>query len=237
MMLDIKLCVENADQGDLKSAIVSFLTSCTTPAFCALPKVEIELLMLQLLQDIGAVSSEPEAYELVSQLKITQTKARALIYAQELRSSSEKTLDEKVRLLLRKPILQKKTNQFALEIDNPLVANHLRARLKSLGYLSDGSFSPSIVKLSLDAFVAMIDFYLTEAERKKVAKALIAAGAPDGSFKGVLRSTIVKLASKVAAESGEAMVKEVAAVCGPIIDGVADDLKARATGLFDKEGN
>jgi hypothetical protein len=143
----IKEKLDELEHDILKNATEEFLVGFCTPAFGALPKSEIELIVMRFLEQIGFITSEPEVYELVSKLKITRTKARNLIYERELRRLSPKQLDDRVKSLLKRPLIQKSGDFFVLEVENPLVSDHLRSRVKKLGYVSDGSFSPSIVKL------------------------------------------------------------------------------------------
>ena len=78
-----------------------FLNQFTTPAFGALPKKDVELIVLNIIERINTVGSEPEVYELVSKLRVNRSKARNLIYSQELRKSSAEELDEKLNLYLK----------------------------------------------------------------------------------------------------------------------------------------
>lgn len=43
------------------------------------------------------------------------------------------------------------------EIDNSLLIDHIKNELKELGYLSDSSFSPSIIRLSREAFISLLE--------------------------------------------------------------------------------
>ena len=226
------------DAGDERaaSALKTLLERFLDPAFGALPKSEIELLILAALEEIGAISSEPGVYELVSKLRVTRTKARNLIYERELRRLSATELDSRVKNLLKRPIIQKAGDQFVLEVENPLVSDHLRSKVQSLGHVSDGSFSPSIVKLPLDAVVALIELYIPENERGPVKDALVAAGAPDTSFRGVLKAVLRKVASKVAADTGEALLDHASEYISPIVDAAADGLTGKISEVFPEEG-
>lgn len=216
------------------AALETFLTRYLTPAFGTLPKAEIDLLVLNLLEDMGAINKDSGVYELVSKLRVTRSKARNLIYQRELRTATSAQLDLQVRKILQRPIIQKAGDVFVLEVENPLVADHLRAKVQSLGYASDGSFSPNIVKLSLDAITALLESNLTVKEREDVREALIAAGAPDISFRGILKATLKKLASKVAANTGEEMLEEVSNYMKPIVEGAVEEAKVRAKSLFSR---
>ena len=232
--MDIEQIVNNSTEESAKSALTYFLESYMTPAFGALPKNEVELIVLNVLEKLNAIDDEPELYELVSKLKVTRSKARGLIYDRELRRSSEEELDEKVKALLKKPLIQKNGELYVLEVENPLVSDHLRSKVQKLGYVSDGSFSPSIVKLGLDAVAALIESYLTDQERNDVKDALVAAGAPDTSFKGVIKATFKKVAGKVASDTGEALMEKASDFISPIIDAGIELVTEKAGELFEE---
>lgn len=213
-----------------RQVLVQLLTQYLTPAFGVLPKPEIDLAMLEALQQLGVVSADPSIYELVAQLRITRAKARNLIYARELRRSSSADLDAKLKALLRSPLLLKNGELFALEIENPLLADHLKARLQSLGHASDGSFSPTLVTLKIDAMVALIASCLSKDEQEAMRKALVKAGAPDTSFRGLLTGALKSLGGKLASKAGEAAVEQASDYLGPVLDAaikpVVDKLSA-----------
>ncbi len=232
--MDANTIIATASPERLKHALKGFLHGYRDPAFGALPKGETELLVLRLLTDLGAVGERPTVYELVSKLKVTRTKARRLIYEQELRKRSAQQLDEEVCELLQHPIIEKSGELFVLEVESPLVSDHLRAKLHALRRVSDGSFSPSLVKLSLEAMTSLVESYLSEKDREGIKKALIAAGAPDTSLKGVLKAVLKKVGEKVADEAGEAVAEEASKYMIPILDGTIGAIKFGFKGLFPK---
>ncbi|WP_219625941.1 hypothetical protein, partial [Vibrio parahaemolyticus] len=85
--MNIRERIEQQERDVITGALVDFLESYMNPAFGALPKNEVELMVLDILEKIGAVDSEPQIYELVSKLKVTRSKSRNLIYERELRRS------------------------------------------------------------------------------------------------------------------------------------------------------
>ncbi len=230
--MDIKRIINTLPEAHAKAVLAQLLERYLSPAFAALPKNEVELLVLDALEQVGAISADPQLYELVSKLKVTRAKARRLIYDRELRHSSSADLDAKVKALLKRPLLQKQGELFVLEVENPLVSDHLRDKVQQLGYVSDGSFSPSLIKLGLEAITALIADLLSADEQEQVRLALVAAGAPDGSFKGVLKATLKKLACKVAADSGEALLDKAAGYLAPIVDASIAALGEKAAELF-----
>jgi hypothetical protein len=230
--MDIRSITAEIETRQMKGALDEFLLSFLDPAFGALPKGEVELLVLRLLTQIGAVSERPNVYELVGKLRVTRSKARQLIYAQELRSRTVEELEADIRELLRRPILQKRGDLFKLEVENPLVSDHLRAKLQELGHATDGSFSPSLVTITLEGMVALIEAQLSKAERETTFAALVRAGAPDKSLRGVLRSALKRLGEKVADEAGGAIAGEVADYIGPLLESRGPAITAAFRSLF-----
>lgn len=92
------------------------------------------------------------------------------------------------------------------------------------------------MKLPLDAVVALIELYIAENERAQVRAALIAAGAPDTSFKGVLKAVLKKVAGKVASDTGEAMLESTSEYLSPIVDAAVIEIRAKIAEVFSAEG-
>ena len=233
--MDINQIVNHATEEEAKSALSYFLKSYMEPAFGALPKNEVELIVLNVLAKLKAIDEEPELYEFVSKLKVTRSKARGLIYDRELRRSSEEELNEKVKSLLKRPLIQKNGDLYVLEVENPLVSDHLRSKVKKLGYVSDGSFSPNIIRLGLDAITALIESDLSSKEKDTVKDALVAAGAPDTTLTGALKATLKKVGGKVASETGEILIEKASDFISPIIDAGIEKITEKAGELFESK--
>ena len=231
--MDFKKLIKDAGQKKTAEALERFLRSYSTPSFSSLPKAEVDLLALQLLVDLEAIPPEPTQYELVSKLKITSSKSRSLIYGRDLRRTSEHDLDSKVMETLKKPIIQKAGEYFVLDVENPLVLDHLKAQVRQLGYISDGSFSQNVVRLPLDAITALIEHYIPEDKRDPVKDALVAAGAPDKSLRGALKAVLRKVGAKVADETGDALMKQASEYMEPIVSAGLGTLTTKAKELFD----
>ena len=233
--MEIKNYILGSDAEKCREVLASFLDGYLSPAFGALPKKEIDLLVMNALEKTAYINHDPSLYELVQKLRVTRMKARNLIYDQELRRLNTPELDQRVKDALLHPILQKDGELFLLEIENPLVSDHLRSKIQKLEFISDSSFSPSIVKLPLNAIVAVIEDYLNEEERKNVKKALVKAGAPDISLQGILKSTLKIAAKKLTSDTGEALVESASEYLSPILDNAVDSTLEIFADLFKKE--
>ena len=219
--MEIQQQIQGSSEASTKEVLDLILAAYLSPAFGVLTKREIDILIFDALEKIGYIDANPTIYSLIQKLRVTKSKARQLLYERELRRMNEKDLDARVKELLKRPTIQKQGELFALEIENPLLSDHLRAKVQTLGYASDGSFSPSLVKLSDEAIVALIDALLDEKQKKEVTRAFEKLGLPDKSFKGVLKGVLKVLAKKAADEAGSKLVEN---VLGPVIDGDFDGI-------------
>jgi hypothetical protein len=133
---------------------------------------------------------------------------------------------------LTSPLILKQGDLFTLEIENPLVIDHVKEKLKSLGYATDGSFSPSLVKLSIDTFNALVTNSIPVANQSAVKAALVTAGAPDGSFGAVVRGVLVRLGGKFADSAGEELAGNISDYLGPLLSGATTEITAKVSELF-----
>lgn len=230
--MQIETHIAAASEAQAKAALSALLAAYTAPSFGVLPKAELDLAMLLALQGLGAIGPEPSIYELVASLRVTRPKARNLLYALELRRSTPALLDAKLKTLLRTPILHKQGELFALEVENPLLADHLKARLQQLGHASDGSFSASLITLKLEAMVALLASCLSAEEQEKLRLALVKAGAPDTSLRGLLAAAFKKLGARLASKAGEAAAEQVSDYLGPLLDAATKTAAAKIGALL-----
>lgn len=230
--MGIRDVVTDASDNLCKDGLFSFLEKYLRPAFGTLPKREIDVLVLELLQKLGFIKPDPSIYELITQLRVTRSKARNLFYDLELRKLEDEKLDDKVREALKKPLIQKQGDSFVLEIENPLVLDHLRALVQRLGYATDGSFSPSLVKLTGTSFAVLIEHFVDPASQELLKEAYIKAGGTDDSFKGVLKSLLKKLGTKIADDAGRAVAEKASDYLSPLLDVAVDQFRAMAGKLI-----
>ncbi len=230
--MNLKDILKESSNEKINSTLLKILENYLNPAFGSLPKREVDLLMFEVLEDLHIVKSNPDLYSVVRDLRVTRSKARSLLYDRELRKYRDEELDDLVKEALKKPIISKNQDEIKLEIESPLISDHLRARVKKLGFLSDGSFSPSIVTLPIKAVAPLIESYLSPKEKKEIKNALSRAGVPDGSLVGFLKAVAVKVGSKVASDAGEAAIDQAEEYFGPIISGAIGVITERASTLF-----
>lgn len=232
--MNIEDLAQKKSKQELQEILCKLLSSYMNPAFGALPKREIDLFFLNSLESLGAIKENPSLYELVSKLRITRNKARTLYYDRELRRLDNDKLDTKAIEALKHPILQKQGELFVLEIENPLVSDHLRHMFQNIGYATDSSFSPSLVKISIDAFVRLLDDRLSDDSKKVVRKALVRAGAPEKSFKGIVKGALGILGKKVASDAGEAVAENISDYISPLWEASSQKVYDSFIALFNE---
>jgi hypothetical protein len=234
----IKENLAKTNKNELVDILSFLLSSYCQPSFGTLPKSEIDLLMLESLIDIKYISKEPQVYELVSKLKVTSTKARKLIYERELRKYNENELDDKVKQILINPIIQKNGELFLFEVENPLLVDHIKNRLKSLEYLSDGSFSPSIIKLSSKAMNELVKSYIDKKNIKKVERILSKKGIEQPTIKGFVVAGLKKLARKAVDDVGDDMIESTEDFLGTLLsNNISTSLINSISNLLLEENN
>lgn len=127
-------------------------------------------------------------------------------------------MDDKVIEALLHANFAKDGDYFVLDIESPLLRAYLKNRLKEIGHVSDGSFSQTVVRMNLNAVSGMIEYYIPKKEQAKVRAALVKAGADDGSLKGVLKSSLKHLGSKILGEGAGVLVDNVSDMVGGLIN-------------------
>ena len=194
------------------------------------------LVFLMKLQELDIFNKNPDIYELVSELRVTRTKARNLLYESKLRQTTKTELDQELITILKNPIFFKDNDKIGIEIDNPYLIDHLRAKLKKLNHITDGSFSPELVRLTTDAFISLFESYLPEKSKEKIRKAFIEIGAEaDSSLKGVLKGALKKLGSKIADEAGSQFAESANEYLSPIINENIILIKNKFKSLFNEK--
>lgn len=80
----------------------------------------------------------------------------------KLRKSVEDSLDNELKQLLVNPLflMDLCKDEINLEVTNPYTLDHLKAKLKQMGHITDSSFSSEIMKLSTWAFSSLVMHYI-----------------------------------------------------------------------------
>ena len=224
------------DAEDIKSEFIELLRDYLTPAFGSISKRDFDILLFMKLQNLGVIDKNPEIYELVSNLRVTRAKARNLLYEAKLRASTTEDLDRELKEILINPTFLKDQDKIGIEIGNPYLIDHLRFKLKKLNHITDGSFSPEIVKLTTDAYISIFESYLPDTSKQEIINSFIELGAiNDTSFSGIMTSILKKLATKVADDTGAQIAESIGKYLKLIIDANINSINEKFSSLFVSE--
>lgn len=216
----------------LVEALSKFLSDFCTPAFGSMPKREIELAVFELLQGLSVVENKASLYELMTQLRITRAKAAQLLFDIEVRRLGSDELRSLLAEALVSPRFAKDGEYYVLEIENPLVHAYLKERLRKLNHVSDTSFNSALIRMPVDAVSDLIADHLMEEQREAVRIALVAAGAPDTSWRGVLRSALKKLGAKFIGKASDELVDDASEFLKPILNGASESIEPIWSSVF-----
>ena len=224
--------LRDTEAEKVKQVFAELLEAYLSPAFGSMSKRDFEILLFTKLQDLDLFEQNPDLYILVSELKVTRYKARNLLYESGLRQTSVADLDEELKNLIVSPIFLQDNDKIGLEIQNPFVIDHLKAKLRKLKHITDGSFSPELVKLTPAAFIALFDSYISEKSKKDILKTFIEMGLKkDTSFTGLLKGVLKSLGKKIADEAGGKLVESVVDYLDPLLKGSIELIKEKFTDL------
>lgn len=231
--MDLITLLSEADAIDVKQRFIELVNSYLQPSYGSMSKRDLEILLFMKLQELGAIQKDPDLYQLIKDLKISRTRVRNLLYEAKIRTSKEEDLDNELIQLLQKPVFLKSGDKVAIEIQNPLLTDHFKFKVRELGFITDGSFSAELVKLDYSAYIALVESMISVEAKGTTVKLLVDAGImKDTSFKGVFTELVKKIGAKIANEVGEQAIDETFKYLSPIISGKIGDAKDILLGLF-----
>lgn len=216
----------HVDDATIKACLVKILSEYGNPSFGSMSKRDVDLAIFSVLQKLNYISEEPTIYEVMQKLKVTRSKARSLIYEAEIRRlKDEKDLDDLLRKKIEHPIFGKIGDKISLEIDNPLLIDHLRYRLKKLGAITDGSFHAEIVSMTHEAFSDLYVDLLPDNDANAIYEKFVALGvAREKGAKPFLKAAMKCIAHAALGKAGEELVGAAQGIVGEWIQGVMDNI-------------
>jgi hypothetical protein len=152
---EVPKLLKDKDADSLKSAFVELMEAFNSPAFGSITKKDFEVSLFIKLQELGVITDRPTLYEVLTKLKVTRTKARNLIYEANLWKKSTDDLNYELKIILKNPSFLNDGKSISISVENPLLQDHIKSILKSLQFITDGSFSSEILRLTPDAYVSL----------------------------------------------------------------------------------
>ncbi len=185
----LKSCSPQKVQKEFCALVGAYLN----PSFGSMSKADFNVLLFNSLQKLGAIPKESNLYDLTYELHLTKSRAQSLLYNANLRKGyTSQDLEKQLRKAISDAVLLKEKDRVSVEIENPVLRDYLKKRLKDLNHISDGSFSVDIVKMTHQAFSDLYEALLEEKTKKEIRKALIDKGVEESVV-----SSIKKLVKKV----------------------------------------
>lgn len=99
-----------------------------------------------------------------------------------------------------------------MEVENPLLHDYMKAQLKRLGHITDGSFSSDIIRLTHEAYSALsiFVFEIQNTPNLEILKQYLVdnKSISNTSVKGVISGFLMVVGKKIASDAGEAYASE-----------------------------
>ena len=193
------------------AALIKMIEPHFSPVFGAAKTVEHEVAAIKAFQILGVLTLNPSQFELVTKLRITKAKANSLLYQVELRRSTDDLAwDQRIKNLLLDPVITKDGDYFSISIDNPLLKEVVRERLRSLDIVVDDAKSIDLLRIPAGGVIKLVVSLMSELEKKNTEKKLIEAGITISKTKSLIQGLVQKFGEKFAGEAGEVAGKELA---------------------------
>lgn len=202
------------------------------PSFGSMSKRDVDIMLFKALQDLGIIDPKPSIYDVIRLLNITRSKARNLIYESSLQRQDEQNLEQELKDLIIKPIFLKEGDKVCIEVDNPLLTDYIRQRLKGLKHITDSSFNNELVKMTPEAFSALYTDLLPEESIDAINRKFVALGVQDEKGPlGVVKKVVAIIARAALGRSGEMLAESTINAIGGWLQGRFDDIPNNVDGL------
>ncbi|TDQ15188.1 hypothetical protein DFQ04_3074 [Algoriphagus boseongensis] len=128
--------------------------------FSNMPKRDLDVLIFHLLEKHGAFKGMSN-YDIARFLRTTPTKVKSAKYESVLRfdyKDFEKGdyLKSALREYFKKPLLHFDNNYLYMQIENPVLMDALKGKLKEGGLFFDGSFNSEVIKMTSEGYTKFI---------------------------------------------------------------------------------
>jgi len=150
-----------------------FIKAFKSPSFGALPKKEVELLVLRLLIEAGVFGEKIDSYILSRELCIPVSKAKTLYYEYQLRNCEESTNYIIELLKTAQVIIVDKRVVIQVGVDSLYIKNQLEATIKELNDYPDYSFNKDILKFSTDTYLKILSKFCDEQQIEEIEEEIL----------------------------------------------------------------
>lgn len=221
------MAARNTEEARASRALSHLWEHARVPSFGGLAKADLEVVLVETFIHAGRLNPLPSEPELMRELGVTRAKARAIRYRLELRANpSDEELDLALLELLLDPIVERDGDRLAIDVDRPRLLEHLRERAKRERRITDGSFSASLVRLSADSWVVLVEALLAQhhpgsadvaASVARQARTLMGKVPP--TVAGILQGALAAQVKRVAGKGAAAATDSIIAAAGRMLQG------------------
>lgn len=219
--------LDKIKKEDLLKSLNEFFESYRNPAFGALPKREIDLLVFAWMRELAIIKEDATAYSLMTDLRVTRTKAMQLLFDYDMRKrgGNEGALNGEVKKAISSLRFIKDGSWIVLEIENPLVHAHLKSLVQRAKHVSDSSFSPSIVKLTPEALADVLVLLWEDGVDAEIDKRLKAQGLiKDRTWKGAIVTSLKHIGKRFAGDGTDILSDKLTEEIKPLVDANIDKI-------------
>lgn len=164
--------IKNLKDSDAKKLLTGFMDIYLEKGFGVMNKTEIEVLLYHTFKENGLL--EGECFKDSFELRISESKARKLIYESQIKYANRN--DEELNLYLRTAIgnslthavFSKKGKEIRFVIEDKYLRVAMNAKLRANHYFADTSFNRDIISLDEDTFVELIKLLVPNKKQKEV---------------------------------------------------------------------
>ena len=200
--------INNLSEKEAKSILEDFMGIYLGKGFGLMNKTEIETLMYNVFKNHNLLTGK--CYQDSFDLKITEAKARKLIYESQVkygfddRNMMDKHLRETVGKALENAYFAKNNSEIRFAIEDKYTRVALYAKLRANNYFADTSFNKDIVSLNEEAFTELVTLLVPNVDKETVLQKLVAVTldkkTKNSDVKTIVKSFIKKTIEKAALE-------------------------------------
>lgn len=164
--------IKNLKDSDAKKLLTGFMDIYLEKGFGVMNKTEIEVLLYHTFKENGLL--EGECFKDSCELRISESKARKLIYESQIKYANRNY--EELNLYLRTAIgnslkhavFSKKGNEIRFVIEDKYLRVAMNAKLRANHHFADTSFNRDIISLDEDTFVKLINLLVPNDQKDDV---------------------------------------------------------------------
>lgn len=207
--------------NDTKAVLLEkFLVAYRTPSFGALPKREIDLLVMNLLFKTQVIDENDSDQKISRQLFVAESKVRALRYELDVRNQAldDKWIKRELIAALEKASVFTAQDQgrIALHVRRPLLRKEIEDLLAKDNSFADYSFNRDLLILRAEAFGKLLDYALEDKQRQQIEKnlqeALKQKKSSEIDWTALLGEFLMSAAKSSGKAAGEKVVGAIAAL-------------------------